>query len=109
MKSARKILMLTSFLAVTSLTQAVVADVDTPRIDQRQANQQQRIEQGVTSGELTQREAARLQNQQMRIEHMEEAAKADGEVTKGERARITHRQNEAGRAITRKKHNLRNR
>ena len=34
---------------------------ETPGIDQRQANQEQRIDQGIASGQLTQREAGRLE------------------------------------------------
>ena len=33
----------------------------TPRLDQRQANQEKRIEQGVASGQLTEKEAARME------------------------------------------------
>jgi hypothetical protein len=36
----------------------------TPRIDQRQENQAKRIDQGVKSGELTPKEAARLKKGQ---------------------------------------------
>jgi len=79
----------------------------TPRIDQRQENQQMRIEQGEQSGALTPREATRLEHQQMRIERQEQAAKADGVVSNVERARLTHQQNKASRNIARKKHNLR--
>jgi hypothetical protein len=34
----------------------------TPRLDQRQANQEKRIEQGVASGQLTEKEAARMES-----------------------------------------------
>jgi hypothetical protein len=60
----------------------------TPRIDQRQQNQQQRIDQGVKSGQLTEKEAARLQKGQARVQKMEDKAVADGKVTAKERARI---------------------
>lgn len=83
------------------------ADVNTPRIDQRQENQQERIEQGINSGALTDHEANRLENQQTRIENREAAAKADGVVTQTERSRLSHQQNKANRNIRRKKHNLR--
>jgi hypothetical protein len=42
----------------------------TPRIDQPQQNQQQRIDQGVKSGQLTEKEAARLQKGQARVQKM---------------------------------------
>jgi hypothetical protein len=78
--------------------------VETPLIDQRQENQQRRIEQGTASGQLNAREAARLQRQQDRIEHLEDRAKADGVVTNRERARIGAAQNRASRRIFRQKH-----
>ena len=76
----------------------------TPRIDKRQANQQKRIDEGVASGSLTQREAARLQAGQERNAKLEEAAKADGVVTKKERAALEHRENKTSKHIARQKH-----
>ena len=76
----------------------------TPQVDQRQANQQQRIDQGVKSGELTNREAARLEKGQERVQKMEDKAKADGKVTAKERARIERAQNKQSRRIAHEKH-----
>jgi hypothetical protein len=76
----------------------------TPRIDQREANQEKRIQQGVKSGQLTGRETARLQGEQARIERAEARAKADGKVTPKEREHITKMQNHASRDIAREKH-----
>ena len=76
----------------------------TPRIDQRQANQERRIEQGEKSGALTQKEAARLEKGQARIQKMENKAVADGKVTAKERARIEKAQNRESRKINREKH-----
>jgi hypothetical protein len=57
---------------------------ETPGIDQRQVNQEQRIDQGIASGELTRPEAGRLEKQQQHIDMMENKAKSDGVVTKKE-------------------------
>ncbi len=76
----------------------------TPGIDKRQANQEQRIQQGVQSGQLTGKEAARLEKGQARIERREQRAKADGVVTKKERAQIQRQQNVESRKIAREKH-----
>lgn len=84
-----------------------LADPATPRFDQRQENQQQRIDQGVESGALNQREAARLDAQQDRLQRGEDRAKADGVVTGRERARLHHRQDHASGNVYRKKHNRR--
>ena len=77
---------------------------DTPVIDQRQANQEKRIDQGIASGQLTEREANRLNKQQKHINKMEDHAKSDGVVTKKERARIHAAQDRASRNIARQKH-----
>ncbi len=76
----------------------------TPRIDQRQANQQQRIDQGVKSGQLNQKEAARLEKGQARVQKMEDKAVADGKVTAKERRRIEAAQDKQSRRIAREKH-----
>jgi hypothetical protein len=54
----------------------------TPNVDQRQANQQQRIDQGVASGQLTGKEAAQTgERPGSSVEKKEDKAKADGKVT----------------------------
>lgn len=80
------------------------AQANTPGIDQRQANQERRIDQGVASGSLTQREANRLERGQQRVDNMENRAKADGVVTRQERARINHAQNVQSDRIYNQKH-----
>jgi uncharacterized membrane protein YebE (DUF533 family) len=82
----------------------VLAQTNTPNIDQRQANQQQRIDQGVKSGQLTGKEAARLEKGQEHVQKVEDKAKADGVVTKKERARIQQAENVQSRHIAREKH-----
>lgn len=86
------------------ITGMAFADVETPVIDQRQANQEQRIDQGVASGQLNEREANRLNKQQARINKMEARAKSDGVMTKRERARIGKAQHRASGHIAREKH-----
>ncbi len=76
----------------------------TPRIDQRQENQQRRIEQGEKSGALNKKEAARLEKGQARIQKMEDKAVADGKVTAKERRRIEKAQDRESKKIYREKH-----
>ena len=90
-------------LAALSLP-AFAQTTSTPRIDQRQANQEQRIQQGVNSGQLNQKEAARLEKGQARVQKMEDKAVADGKVMAKERARIEKAQNKESRKIAREKH-----
>lgn len=81
---------------------------NTPHVDQREARQEQRIQKGVASGELTARETHRLDKQQQQhIDTMENKAKADGTVTANERARLQAAQDHASADIRRKKHNER--
>ena len=79
------------------------AAANTPGVDQRQANQERRIDQGIATGELNQREANRLNKQQDHINNMEDKAKSDGVVTKKERARLGAAQNRASRHIAKQK------
>src|SRR6185312_11107944 len=76
---------------------------ETPGIDQRQANQEQRIDQGIASGQLTQHETNRLEKQQHHIDNMENKAKSDGVMTRKERARIHAAQDKASKKIYRQK------
>jgi hypothetical protein len=76
----------------------------TPRIDQRQANQEKRIDQGVASGQLTAHEAKRLEKGEQRIGNAETRAKADGTVTAQERKHLTRMENKESHAIYRQKH-----
>ena len=76
----------------------------TPGVDKRQANQQQRIDQGVKSGEVTGKEAARLEKGQAHVQTMEDKAKADGKVTSKERERIQVAQNKQSKKIHHQKH-----
>lgn len=76
----------------------------TPKIDQRQASQEKRIDQGIASGALTTREAARLDKREAKIASDKAAAKLDGKVTRAERRKLTREQNSASRAIRHQKH-----
>ncbi len=78
-----------------------------PRIDAREQEQQQRIQQGVQSGQLTRGEANRLERQQAHIQATEDRMKADGRLTRAERAKLTRMQNRASDNISYKKHNNR--
>lgn len=74
------------------------------RYGNRQHAQSGRIRQGVASGELTGREAARLRAEQAHNRALARKAGADGTVTAGERARIEHAQDRTSRDIYRQKH-----
>ena len=95
---------LAGLLTLTALP-AAAQNTNDPRIQEREVRQQERIQQGINSGQLTQGEATRLENQQSRLKATEDRMKADGNLTPAERAKLTRMQNCASRNIYRKKHN----
>lgn len=92
------------FAQTTSPAVTVKDPLATPGIDQRQANQERRVEQGVASGQLTPREQQRLDARQTAIAKAEDKAKADGAVTAKERAHVQNMQNHSSKAIRHQKH-----
>ena len=83
---------------------ALAQSASTPGVDKRQATQERRIQEGVASGQLTPREAHRLDKQQKQIGRSESRAKKDGVVTERERMQLHRQLDKANRAIGREKH-----
>ena len=76
-----------------------------PGVRGRQHNQQARIAQGLRTGQLTAREARRLENRQRRIHRSIVRDRRDGGVfTSRERAKAQRRLNQQNRAIRRQRH-----
>jgi septal ring factor EnvC (AmiA/AmiB activator) len=73
-------------------------------VDQKQADQQRRIQQGVESGQLTPKEARHLQKEVARLRAKEARMKADGRVTPQERAKLQKELDGLDRKIYRQKH-----
>lgn len=108
MKKLSKIA-LAAILAAPAL---LAAQTPTPgkhdwNINQRKADQQQRIAQGVHSGQLTPGETAHLERQEQGINREERGMRAqdNGHLTAQDRATIHHQQNQESRRIYRDKHN----
>jgi tellurite resistance protein len=91
---------------VAAVALPAAAQTATPGVDQRQANQEARIQQGVKSGELTPKEAAKLEKGQAKVQAAEDKAKADGKVTPKERAKLAKKQNRESRKIYKEKHDV---
>jgi len=73
---------------------------------QRDANQQERIEQGLQSGQLSSKEAGQLERKEQRSDRQEARdLKQGGTLTPQEKARINSEQNQVSRGIYREKHN----
>jgi hypothetical protein len=71
---------------------------------QRDVNQQQRIEQGLQSGQLNTKEAARLEKEETRVERDQARAMRDGKLSPAEKARLSREQDQVSRDIYREKH-----
>lgn len=92
-------------LAVLVALPAFAAPVRT-----RAANQQARINQGVASGQLNGREAARLQVQHNALRReIRRDTRDGGGLTAAERAKIQHHENQLSRRIAVQKHDAQQR
>ena len=90
--------------AIAAAFAAPVAAQTAGSMVQRNVNQQERIEQGLQSGQLTTSEAARLEAEEARVEKMQARALSDGKLTGQEAARIDRAQDHLSRDIYREKH-----
>src|SRR5271166_3312413 len=77
------------------------------QVGQRRENQQDRIAQGIKSGQLTAGETAKLENQQKGINQQVKADRSanGGKLTPGEKQQVNKEQNAASKNIYNKKHN----
>ena len=91
-------------IAFGSLFSAAVFAQSTATEVQRDVNQQQRIEQGLQSGQLNTREAAKLEKEEARVNRTEANALKDGKLSAKEKARIQREQNQVSRDIYKEKH-----
>ncbi len=92
--------------SVFFLTMSVTAFAQDAEVDQRLANQQKRIDQGLKKDTLTQKEANRLEKRDNRIKRQEERfANKDGggPLTAAQKAKLNREENRTSRAIHREK------
>ena len=81
-----------------------------PRVNQvnrREARQQNRIANGVSSGQLNAKETSNLKKREAMVQNREQRdmAKHNGHLTKAEQRGINRQQNRVSRSIYRDKHN----
>ena len=88
----------------TLVSGAAFADTVAEKDQQRDVNQQQRIEQGLQSGELNTKEAGRLERDQQHVDRLEAHDLRDGHVSAAEQLRLDKAQNAASADIYRQKH-----
>ena len=93
------------FLALTIIMSlSFAAFANTPGINRRERNQQRRIAHGFADGQLTAREAVRLEREEAHIYRDERRAKVDGKVTFWERQHLDNELDRANRRIYRNTH-----
>ena len=99
-------LILASFAILIGMSIATNAQVRRiHNINAREREQQNRITQGIRSGELTNREAARLENEQSRLDRIEARYRASGGgLTRSERIRLERDLNRTSHDIYHQKH-----
>jgi len=91
--------------ALLAASAGAFAQTTTAGSVQRDVNQQERIEQGLKSGQLTTREAGKLEREESKVDHLQAQALKDGKLTPAEKARLEGAQNQVSRDIAAAKHN----
>jgi hypothetical protein len=105
-------LMLAGSAAAQTATSGAGPGVDDPNhprvneVNTREANQQDRIGNGVKDGQLSANQAAHLEHNQARIQNQEkrDMAEHNGHLTKGEQRQLNREQNRQSRQIYKDKH-----
>jgi len=96
----------TAAICAASLLSTVAwADTVAEQDQQRDVNQQQRIEQGLKSGELSTKEAGHLDRHEQHVDHMEAKDLRNGSISPAEQARLNTAENKTSNAIYNDKHN----
>jgi hypothetical protein len=104
------ILAVFSFAAAAALAQTTTAPSQTPvsgkTIQQRKANQQKRVGEGLENGSLTAGEATKIEKKEKRLNAEERDMREDngGKLTAADKAKLTRQQNQLSRDIYRQKH-----
>ena len=92
-------LILGTLVALPAFAQSQATEVG------RDAKQQERIEQGLKSGQLTTKEAGKLEKDETKVEKLESRDAADGHLSKQEKERIDRAQDKVSHEISVDKHN----
>jgi hypothetical protein len=95
--------------APAAMAQAAVADPGHPRINEvehRIQNQQDRVDKGVSDGQINANQAARDDAKLAREQNSlnQDEAKNDGHITKAEQKNLNRRLNKGSRQIHRQRH-----
>lgn len=104
---AINVVLATVLVALPALGSAQSTRYQRNHINSRKENQQDRIAQGVKSGQLTAGETARLEHQEQGINGEERGMRAEdnGHLTAQDRRTLATQQNQESKRIYRDKHN----
>ena len=105
MKKVCVFIVAASLVVILSAGNILAGNTYDPKIQERIAKQQQRIDQGIASGSLTSTEAGILQDNLNRVKVEETRLKADGKLTERERERLHKMLDDNNQMIYKKKHN----
>ena len=100
-----KTILMTNLIALGLVGGAAWAQTPAQQDQQRDVNQQQRIEQGLQSGQLSTREAGSLERQEQHVDRMEANDLKNGSISPAEQARLNAAQNKVSKDIYADKHN----
>ena len=94
-------------LSPVAIHAQTAAPTSSPTINQRKTDQQERIGNGVKSGQLTAGETSHLERQESGINKEERGMRAqdNGHLTRQDRKTINKQQNQESKRIYRDKHN----
>ncbi len=103
----RLILGLAAFASVAAAMPAMTAAANAQPVGQREINQQNRIQQGVNSGQLTPGETRHMENREARLNYRTDRMRArdGGHLSGRDRVALQRQENRDSRAIYRTKHN----
>ena len=99
-------LLVTALVATAAFGASFAASAQTNAASttQRDVNQEQRINNGVRDGSLTNRQAAKLERGQSHVDAREARAGADGHIGANEQRRIQRADNRQSKRIYNKRH-----
>ncbi|HEY0703438.1 MAG TPA: hypothetical protein VGD60_11780 [Candidatus Acidoferrales bacterium] len=112
--NARTVILSAGLFLVLGAVPAFAQSTATPssaKIQQRKDNQQDRIANGVNSGQLTPRETANLESKEAGLNKEERNMRSqdNGHLTSADKAKLNRQQNHLSNQIYDKKHNARTR
>ena len=94
-------------IIIATIITTIAGSAFAGRIGYREQRQQKRIAEGIESGQLTPREAAKLEKQEARLNYEVRDFREDngGKLTPREQAKVNRQLNQLSKEIYRLKHN----